>query len=164
MRSLDKLWMGRELEEDRLLWVTLVALSVRPLRPMSDNQGSGRPGATWLRREFDEEVSVCPLRPTCKIRSCGVFTGRSGEATRDRGLGSLRVAVVCDLFCADDDVSHLWREPAWLKLGLVVDSGAAESVAPRDMSPWVTTRESSGSKRGERCLSACGDKSPNFGE
>ena len=37
-----------------------------------------------------------------------------------------------------------------MKLETVVDSGAAESVAPVGMAPWVPRQESEGSKRGAR--------------
>ena len=46
----------------------------------------------------------------------------------------------------------------------MVDSGAAESVAPPSMAPWVQTKESVGSKRGQVYLSASGNKLPNLGE
>ena len=45
-----------------------------------------------------------------------------------------------------------------------IDSGAAESVAPVQMAPWVPRQESEGSKRGQTCLSASGEKLPNMGE
>ena len=38
-----------------------------------------------------------------------------------------------------------------------MDSGAAESVAPSDMAPWVSTRESAGPKAGRKYLSASGE-------
>ena len=45
-----------------------------------------------------------------------------------------------------------------------IDSGAAESVAPVQMAPWVPRQESEGSKRGQTYLSASGEKLPNMGE
>ena len=68
------------------------------------------------------------------------------------------------LFNPDPEVNHIKKEPQWVKLEAVVDSGAAESVAPVGMAPWVPKRESEGSKRGQTYLSASGDKLPNLGE
>ena len=44
-----------------------------------------------------------------------------------------------------------------------MDSGAAGSVAPADMAPWPML-ESSGSKRVQKYMSACGEKLPNLGQ
>ena len=68
------------------------------------------------------------------------------------------------LFSPDPEVNHIKPEPKWVKLEAVVDSGAAESVAPERMAPWVPKRESEGSRRGQTYLSASGDKLPNMGE
>ena len=46
----------------------------------------------------------------------------------------------------------------------VMDSGAAESVAPAVMAPWVPVLESSGWKRGQTYMSACGEKLTNLGQ
>jgi hypothetical protein len=68
------------------------------------------------------------------------------------------------LFTPDPEVNFVKKEPQWVKLEAVVDSGAAESVATESMAPWVTKRESEGSRRGQTYLSASGDKLPNLGE
>ena len=44
-----------------------------------------------------------------------------------------------------------------------MDSGAAGSVAPADMAPWPML-ESSGSKRVQKYMSACGENLPNLGQ
>ena len=44
-----------------------------------------------------------------------------------------------------------------------MDSGAAGSVALADMAPWPML-ESSGSKRVQKYMSACGEKLPNLGQ
>ena len=46
------------------------------------------------------------------------------------------------------------RERGWLCITLVVDSGAADSVAPSSMAPSVRFRESPGSRQGQNYLSA----------
>ena len=68
------------------------------------------------------------------------------------------------LFHPDEEVNHIRAEKKWVKLEAVVDSGAAESVAPAAMAPWVPTRPSEGSKRGQCYMSANGAKLPNLGE
>ena len=40
------------------------------------------------------------------------------------------------LFETEQDLS----EPVWTKLEVVMDSGAAESVAPADLAPWVRVK------------------------
>ena len=71
---------------------------------------------------------------------------------------------VMALFSPEPEINHLKQGPRWVKLETVVDSGAAESVAPVGMAPWVPRQESEGSKRGPTYLSASGDKLPNMGE
>ena len=68
------------------------------------------------------------------------------------------------LFHPDEEVNHIRAEKKWAKLEAVVDSGAAESVAPAAMAPWVPARPSEGSKRGQCYMSANGAKLPNLGE
>jgi hypothetical protein len=68
------------------------------------------------------------------------------------------------LFCPDVEVNHLRTEPKWEKIEAVIDSGAAESVAPSSMAPWVPVQPSEGSKRGLVYMSASGAKLPNQGE
>ena len=68
------------------------------------------------------------------------------------------------LFSPDLEVNHIKGEPRWEKLEAVVDSGAAESVAPESMAPWVPMKASEGSKRGQTYMSASGAKLPNLGE
>ena len=54
--------------------------------------------------------------------------------------------------------------PQWRKLAMVMDSGAAESVAPVSLAPWVSLTESAGSRKGQVYVSACGERIPNLGE
>ena len=69
---------------------------------------------------------------------------------------------LCGLFEADNTLCHL--NDRWVKIEAVVDSGTAESVALADMAPWVPMLASSGSKRGQTYMSACGEKLPNLGQ
>lgn len=71
---------------------------------------------------------------------------------------------VIALFCLDADVHHLRREPKWRDVELVVDSGAAESVAPKGTTPLAEPGESAGATRDQTYLSACGDKLPKMGD
>jgi hypothetical protein len=73
-------------------------------------------------------------------------------------------AEVGALFCPEvEEVNHV-KEVKWAKLEAVVDSGAAESVAPSSMAPWLPTVPSEGSRRGQCYLSASGTKLENKGE
>ena len=56
------------------------------------------------------------------------------------------------------------QKPEWVKIEVVMDSGAAESVAPADLAPWVAIQESAGSKAGRKYLSASGEVLANLGE
>ena len=40
------------------------------------------------------------------------------------------------------------QRPTWKKIEVVMDSGAAESVGPPDMAPWLPIKESPGSRAG----------------
>ena len=71
---------------------------------------------------------------------------------------------VMALFSPEPEINHIKHEPKWVKLEAVVDSRAAESVAPVGMAPWVPRQASEGSIRGQTYLSASGDKLPNLGE
>ena len=55
-------------------------------------------------------------------------------------------------------------EPEWVTIEVVMDSGAAESVAPSGVAPWIKTKESPGSREGREYLSASGDTLKNLGE
>ena len=54
--------------------------------------------------------------------------------------------------------------PQWRTLAMVMDSGAAESVAPMNLAPWVSLTESAGSRKGQVYVSASGERIPNLGE
>ena len=93
----------------------------------------------------------------CEGHGCGMKGRKSGRSN----AGSLPLMA---LFSPDSEVNHLKGEPKWEKLEAVVDSGAAESVAPESMAPWVPMKASEGSKRGQTYMSASGAKLPNLGE
>ena len=52
----------------------------------------------------------------------------------------------------------------WVKIDAIVDSGASDSVGPTGLAPWIKTRPSEGSKRGQNFHTACGGELPNEGE
>ena len=58
------------------------------------------------------------------------------------------------------DESH----PTWVRIRTVMDSGAADSVAPPSMAPKVAVQESPGSKRGQCYVSASAGRMPNMGQ
>ena len=82
--------------------------------------------------------------------------GNAQQQMQDTDLNSL--------FDADLEVNHFAQGSRWLRLETVMDSGAAESIAPPSVAPWVKIEESDGSRRGQTYLSASGDRLPNLGE
>ena len=58
------------------------------------------------------------------------------------------------------DESH----PNWVMIRTVMDSGAADSVAPPTLAPRVNISESNGSRRGQCYVSASGNRLPNMGQ
>ena len=102
----------------------------------------------------------------CKDIKCKSSEYKDSEADYSEGSddlldgGSLHA-----LFDPEEEVHHLRAErKKWARMETVIDSGAAESVAPASMAPWVPTRPSEGSKRGQVYMSANGAKLPNLGE
>ena len=60
-----------------------------------------------------------------------------------------------------------WRDeshPQWVRVKSVMDSGAAQSVAPPSMAPGVVIEASPGSQRGHHYVSASGGRLPNLGQ
>ena len=60
-----------------------------------------------------------------------------------------------------------WRDeshPQWVRIRTVMDSGAADSVAPPTLAPQVTIDESPGSRRGQCNVSASAWRMPNMGQ
>ena len=55
-------------------------------------------------------------------------------------------------------------EEQWETISMVIDSGAAESVAPVGTAAWMQAMPSDGSKRGQTYLSASGERLANLGE
>ena len=66
-------------------------------------------------------------------------------------------------FAVDEELRGL-GQPEWVSIGVVMDSGATESVAPSDMAPWVQIKESDGSRTGWKYISASGEVLQNLGE
>ena len=63
-----------------------------------------------------------------------------------------------------DSELNTMSAPTWKVISMVMDSGAAESVAPSDLAPWVEVSESPGSQRGQVYVSASGERIPNLGQ
>jgi len=80
----------------------------------------------------------------------------------------------CPLTIADDPSrgdlppnAIAWRDeshPQWVRVRSVMDSGAAQSVAPPSMAPGVSIEASPGSQRGQHYVSASGGRLPNMGQ
>ena len=71
---------------------------------------------------------------------------------------------VLGLFCSESDLNSLGQKEEWVTLDTVVDSGAADTVAPVEMADWLPVQDSLGAKRGQTWQSACGEVLPNLGE
>ena len=60
-----------------------------------------------------------------------------------------------------------WKDdshPMWLRIRTIMDSGAADSVAPPSLAPKVTISEAPGSQRGPCYVSASAGRMPNMGQ
>ena len=55
-------------------------------------------------------------------------------------------------------------EMEWFCIDTVMDSGAADPVAPIEMLDWIPLKESEGSRRGQTWQAAGGEVIPNMGE
>ena len=64
----------------------------------------------------------------------------------------------------DEEINEFSERPKWQRIEAVMDSGAADSVAPASMAPWIPVEESPGSRKGQHYLSASGDRIPNLGQ
>ena len=81
------------------------------------------------------------------------------HVTKDRNTRPLMA-----LFDPEAELNYVPAATEWVKIESVVDSGAAESVQPVNMVPWVPMMPSEGSKRGQTYTSAGGERLPNLGE
>ena len=52
----------------------------------------------------------------------------------------------------------------WVRIRIVMDSGAADSVAPPSLAPQVEIAEPPGSRRGQCYVSASAGRMPNMGQ
>ena len=82
---------------------------------------------------------------------------KEGDADQDEDL-------ILGAFFDKHEPIHSLSEPKWVDIEVVMDSGAAESVAPSAVAPWVRIKESIGSREGREYLSASGDVLKNLGE
>ena len=114
--------------------------------------GSGRKAAAGHRFMKYKECMGCD-DCECEDEEYG-----KNKCKQDEGMEMMA------LFNPDEEVNHIRAERKWSRLEAVVDSGAAESVAPAAMAPWIPARASEGSRRGQCYMSANGAKLPNLGE
>ena len=97
------------------------------------------------------------------------------ETTRGTARNTGKEDIPAFPLTIDDSFRHLdiplhvvsWKDeshPQWVRIRTVMDSGAAESVAPPSMVPGVIVQESPGSKRGQHYVSASAGRLPNLGQ
>ena len=91
---------------------------------------------------------------------CGYSEGLCGSDRQDEK----EIEGYIGGFFAVDEELHGLGQPEWVSIEVVMDSGAAESVAPSDMAPWVPIKESDGSRAGRKYISASGEVLQNLGE
>jgi hypothetical protein len=126
--------------------------------PATRKIASTNPPATQDREKMADDKGIDKQKVKIMNKKGKLHTYFSEEDMDEDGIPLMA------LFSPEQEVNHVRRAPQWVKLEAVVDSGAAESVAPESMAPWVPKQESEGSKRGQTYLSASGDKLPNLGE
>ena len=82
----------------------------------------------------------------------------------DSVISAREVQETCLNVLHDDiPLDEVDDEPRWRRIVSVMDSGAADSVAPEDVASWIPVVESPGSSRGQHYLTASGDRLPNLG-
>ena len=91
---------------------------------------------------------------------CGYSEGLCGSDWQDEK----EIEGYISGFFAVDEELHGLGQPEWVSIEVVMDSGAAESVAPSDMAPWLPIKESDGSRAGRKNVSASGEVLQNLGE
>ena len=92
-----------------------------------------------------------------------------------KGKGRKEDPLICPL-TIDESASRFeatplhalsWKDeshPQWVRIRTLMDSGAAQSVAPPSMAPGVMIEQSPGSKWGQHYVSASGGRLPNMGQ
>lgn len=107
------------------------------------------PGLEWI----DLEVQKDKVNPEV---NCFFNIDESEEEAKVGNDGVLNMAWKSE--------PEMWNNQKWKKVKSIMDSGASAPVAPPDMLPNVTVRESAGSKRGQKFSSASKHKLKNLGE
>jgi len=120
-----------------------------------DNKDPYCPSAGGSARPRGGSTKPSPSAPADKTKDKGKTVKDMRMTDADEMFG---------LFEADAELNGMDGEQVWHHLQTVMDSGAAESVAPASMLPWVEVEESEGSRRGQTYMSASGDRLPNLGE
>ena len=127
-------------------------------------------------RKLDFEGSRVPAGPSDQEPTANHETAK--EESKGQEENSQRDSPICPLTIYDsfhhvDTPLHAvpaavsWKDeshPSWVKIRTVMDSGAAQSVAPPSMAPGVIIEESPGSQRGQHYISASGGRLPNMGQ
>lgn len=100
-------------------------------------------------------------------------SGRVGAGRRGRKKGVKKEepeattssnSDVLGLFHSETDLGNLGEGEKWVCLKTVVDSGAADTVAPSDTLSWIKLGPSEGSQRGQTWQVVGGKVLPNYGE
>ena len=140
--------------------------SVQKLKPLSIDEAVSQesrpdiacpPGVSWIDgEEIQKQERPAGVEPMeCPEVNCFFDIDAETEDTKQEG----------DLMNMSwKSEPEEWNRKKWVKVKSIMDSGASAPVAPPDMLPNVTIRESPGSKRGQRFSSASKHKLKNLGE
>ena len=135
---------------------------------LEDNDVMGIPAAnletTWTPPPPTASTSMKTNRRRNNTQRPQLSIKKAFESNEDQCSGVGCCQEIHSLFDSELDLGSLQQERQWMKIESVMDSGAAESVAPPDIAPWIAAEESEGSKRGQTYVSASGDRLPNLGE
>ena len=109
------------------------------------------------------DMGIAP--PPGRIRKVG---SRSVKAAPQKfceafSCGCPEHASIHGLFQEEVEVNYA-ENAGFETIEMVIDSGAAESVAPASTAPWIQAIPSEGSKKRQKYLSASGERLPNLGE
>lgn len=111
-----------------------------------------------VRRVLDHSADLPVKERLCELLEISL------EDTAPADDSTMHNLFMLGLEPGGDSVNSMEQEGDWEEIVAVIDSGAAESVAPATTASAVPVRESRGSRMGQRFFTADGTKLPNQGE
>lgn len=124
------------------------------------NRNRSKPKINFRTKLLDKSCGCCSSQKNVVERGSRMI---GSILEKDGNIDEEEKEVIGAFFDRNEGI-HSLSEPEWVPIEVVMDSGAAESVAPSHIAPWIKTRESVGSREGREYLSASGDVLKNLGE